>query len=187
VKTKNTPWTPEEEALLAEAARDRVSPARLSVRLKRSEGSIKRRMRELGLVGTKRAPRRAAVSEMHFKFDPVLQAQLWLEACQAGDLRSVMHFYDCAATLECACTGPAVYAGASAIREYWGPKIRSMHPLRFSLENTWLKADQVVVDYLSFEGKPVRMFLAFDNAGKISRSECGPRSCTKLAASETSH
>lgn len=183
VKTKNTPWTPAEDAALAQAIKDKVSPARLSVRLKRSGGSIKRRLRELGLAGTKRGPRRAAESEIHFKFDPVIQAQLWLEACQSRDLQSVVQFYDCRATLECGCTDAAVYAGPTAISEYWGPKLRSTHPLRFSLESARLEADRVVVDYISFEGKPVRMFLAFDEAGKIVRSECGPRSSVKRLVS----
>ena len=51
MKTKNTAWTAEEDAALERAVRDKVSPARLSVRLRRSEGTIKRRMRELNLVG----------------------------------------------------------------------------------------------------------------------------------------
>ena len=111
MKTKTTAWTAEEDAILAQAAKDKVSPARLSVRLTRSEGSIKRRMRDLGLAGKKCGHRRSAQSEIHFVADPVIQAQLWLETCKSGDLRSLMHFYADDATLECACTGPAVYAG----------------------------------------------------------------------------
>ena len=58
MKTKNTEWRPEEDAELAKAVDAKVSAARLSVRLKRSQASVKRRMRDLGLVGKKRTPRK---------------------------------------------------------------------------------------------------------------------------------
>jgi hypothetical protein len=56
--------------------------------------------------------------------------------------------------------------------------LRSTHPLKFSLEAMRNENDRIVVDYLSFEAKPVRMFLTFDDDGKIVSSECGPRICT---------
>jgi hypothetical protein len=182
MKYRNNPWTADEEAILARAAEEKVSPARLSVRLKRSEGSIKRKMRELGLAGTKRGPRRAVLSEIQFVIDPLVQTQLWLEACRLGDLRSAMHFYLPEATLECSCSGAAVYAGSAAIQEYWAPKLRSMHPLRFTLEAARVQDGGIFVDYLSYEGRPVRMHLTFNEEGRILRSECAPRTCDRLAA-----
>ena len=178
MKYKYTRWTAEEEEILAQAVKDNVSPARLSVRLQRAPASIKRRMRELGLSGTRSGPKRASQSSLQFRVNPIIQAERWLEACRSGSLRSVIDFYEENATLECACTGPAVYGGSSAIQEYWASKLRSTHPLKFSLEAMRNENDRIVVDYLSFEAKPVRMFLTFDDDGKIVSSECGPRICT---------
>lgn len=177
MKTKNTAWTAEEDAVLATAAREAVSPARLSVRLHRSVASIKRRMRELGLSGSRRGPREAARSSIEIPVDPMAQVEGWLAACQAGDAFALMGLYGEEATLECACTGPAVYAGFAAILEYWSPKLRSKAERRFSLVNAQIDDERVVVDYLNFEGKPVRMFLSFDAGGKIVHSQCGPREC----------
>ncbi len=103
------------------------------------------------------------------------QVDGWLAACRSGDAFGLMAFYDEDATLECACTGPAVYAGFAAILEYWSPKLRSKAPRRFSLVEAQAEAGRVVVDYLSYEAKPVRMTLSFDARGKIIRSQCGPR------------
>jgi hypothetical protein len=177
VKTKNTAWTAEEDAVLAKAARESVSPARLSVRLHRSVGSIKRRMRELGLAGNRRGPREATQSSIRVQVDPITQVAGWLAACRSGDPFALMAFYGEDPTLECACAGPAVYAGFAAILEYWSPKLRSKEPRRFSLVRTQLEDERVVVDYLSYEGKLVRMILSFDAMGKIVHSECGPREC----------
>ena len=175
MKTKNSAWTAEEDADLATAARESVSPARLSVRLHRSVGSIKRRMRELGLAGTRRGPREATQSSIRIPVDPMTQVEGWLAACKSGDPLALMAFYGEDATLECACTGPAVYAGFAAILEYWSPKLRSKEPRRFSLTGAKIEEERIVVDYLSYEGKPVRMTLSFDVRGKIIHSECGPR------------
>ncbi len=177
MKNKTTAWTAEEDAVLAQAAKDFVSPTRLCVRLRRSVGSIKRRMRELGLAGTRRGPRRATQSEIQVRMSPIAQVEGWLQACKAGDLQALMALYGEEATLECACTGSAVYAGVAAILEYWVPKLRSTEPRRFTLTNAHVEDKRVVVDYLSYEAKPVRMYLSLDETGKIVQSECGPREC----------
>jgi len=54
MKTKTTPWTKEEDVLLAASIQENISLLRFSVRLHRSEAGIRRRMRELGLKGRKR-------------------------------------------------------------------------------------------------------------------------------------
>ena len=45
----NTAWTPEDDAVIREAAKTGVSVSRLAVRLRRSEQSIKARARKLGV------------------------------------------------------------------------------------------------------------------------------------------
>jgi hypothetical protein len=109
--------------------------------------------------------------------DPIAQVAGWLAACRSGDAFALMAFYGEDATLECACTGTAVYAGPAAILEYWSPKLRSKVPDRFSLVRTQIEDERVIVNYLNYEGKPVRMILSFDAMGKIIHSECGPRGC----------
>jgi hypothetical protein len=174
VKTKNIPWTAEEEAILVEAVRDNVSPTRLAVRLQRSVHAVKRRMRELGLAGQRHGPGRASKSAIRFSLDPLLQIERWLEACKSGDIDSCLKYYAVEATLECACSGPAVYAGRAAIQEYWVQKLRSNAPGRFSLVRTSQESERFVIDYLSFEAKPVRMYVSFDETGAIVHSKCGP-------------
>jgi hypothetical protein len=178
IKKKNTPWSAEEEAMLAQAVVEKISPARLCVRLQRSEASIKRRMRELGLAGQRRALAEVARSQIEVRLDPRMQANRLLHACRARNLVELSELYAEDAMLECACAGPAIYAGATAISEYWSPKISTAAEDGFSLVDLHMDNNgRVVVDYLSYEAKPVRMFLSFDAAGKIVRSECGPRRC----------
>lgn len=112
----------------------------------------------------------------------MLLVRQFLQACAAGDLRGLMSLYHSEATLECACSGQAVFAGTGAIQEYWMPKIGSRTPRAFSFISSRTENGQTTLDYLSYEGKPVRMQLSIDVAGKIARSDCGPRTCTSLAA-----
>lgn len=181
MKTKTTPWTAAEDAALEQAARDNVSAERLCVRMKRSVGSIKRRMRELGLRGSRRKPRESH-TVIRIVVNPLAQVAGWLKACKSGDLVTLMGFYSHDAMFECACDGAAVLAGLSAIQEYWAPKLRSADPRSFNLESARIENGRVRVDYLSYQAKPVRMFVSFDPMGKIIHSECGPRGCTRIAA-----
>jgi hypothetical protein len=172
---RNMVWTPEEDIALAKGVKDNVSPLRLATRLRRSVNSVKRRIRDLGLTGVDRDP-------IVFKGDPILQVRRWLGAAKAKDLNGLVEFYSDEATLECACTGPAVYVGLGAIQEYWAAKLREAEPLAFSLVKATKNETRVIADYLSYEAKPVRMSLSFDASGKIVRSECAPSSCSKPAA-----
>lgn len=176
MKNKNTVWTAEEDVVLTGAVLENVSAERLCVRLNRSASSIKRRMRELGLRGSRRGPRQAAHSTIQIRIDPNVQVKGWLDACKSGDILALISFYDDEATLECACTGSAIYSGVAAIFEYWSPKLRSENPLRFSLTSVNAEDERVVVDYFGYDAKPVRMYLSFDSMGKIVRSECA-RNC----------
>ena len=131
-------------------------------------------MRELGLAGTRRGPRQATQSDIQIRISSDAQVERWLQACKAGDLQALMALYGEEATRECACTGSAVYAGFAAILEYWVPKLRSTAPRRFRLTNAQVENGRVVVDYLSYEAKPVRMYLSLDELGKIIQSQMRP-------------
>ena len=189
MKSKNTPWTAAEEIALAEAVQNKISPLRLSVRLHRSEASIKRRMRELGLAGKRRGPRISPDASLPPIDVPAIDlgaaASKWLLTCRARDLSGLLDFYRPEATLECLCTGAAVYGGHLAIQEYWAPKLRSTHPLAFTAIGSLQGADErVVIDFLSYEARPVRMSLSFDRAGKIIHSKCGPAACGSVNQSK---
>jgi hypothetical protein len=168
---KNSPWTPEEEKVLWDAVERKISAARVSVRLHRSEASVKRRMRELGLIGNSRNLRKPLDTDVSAR------ALNWLEACRSRDLSRVMTFYRSDATLECRCLGPTTYAGLGAIQHYWEPKLKSALPAAFTLQQVRFDREQILLDYLSFEAKPIRAYMAFDDIGRIARSECGPRGC----------
>ena len=179
MKNKTTAWTPEEDAALAVAIESKISPARLTVRLQRSEAAIKRRLRELGLTGRRKSDGEQFLAP---SIEPAILAKRFLDACKSGSLFSLINLYEASATLECACTSEAVYAGVEAIGEYWAPKIGSRNPSAFSLVEVRKSGGRILLDYLSYEAKPVRMYLTVGPSGKISRSECGPRTCDSLAA-----
>lgn len=176
MKNKNTAWTAEEERMLVRAVEKKISAARLSVRLKRSEATIKRRMRELGLIGDsgkQRVPITKGLSELALE---------WLEACGSRDVDRLVGLYRGDASLECKCDGLAAYVGTGAIRRYWEPTLKSAVPNAFVLHQLLSDGDSVTLDYSSFEGKPVRVLLFFDSFGQIVNSQCGPRGCTLMAA-----
>ncbi|MGV3633945.1 MAG: nuclear transport factor 2 family protein [Pseudorhodoplanes sp.] len=170
---KNTLWTPEEDAALARAVEDNVSPLRLAARLQRSLNSVKRRLRELGL--TKDNPKPGVI-------DPLIQVRRWMTMAKAGDLTALVGMYSENASLECGCAGQVAYVGSTAIREYWSPKLRSPAPLAFSLIKATRDNARVVVEYLGYEAKPITMIVTFDATGKIARSECAPAGRTQSAA-----
>jgi hypothetical protein len=172
---KNTFWTPDEDALLAKAVEDNVSPLRLAARLQRSLNSVKRRIRELGLTGDNRKP-------VGFRIDPLIQVRRWMTMAKAGDLTGLVGMYSEDATLECGCTSQAAYVGSGAIWEYWAPKLQSAVPLAFSLVKATRDDPRVVVEYLGYEAKPITMILTFDATGKIARSECAPAGHSESAA-----
>jgi hypothetical protein len=172
---KNTLWTPEEDALLAKAVKDNVSPLRLASRLKRSLNSVKRRIRELGLTGADRKP-------VGFQVEPLIQVRRWMNSAKAGDLTGLVAMYSEDATLECGCARQAAYVGSGAIWEYWAPKLRSSLPLAFSLIKATRDDARVVVEYLGYEAKPITMILTFNEMGKIARSECKPADRSQSAA-----
>lgn len=179
MKNKTTAWTSEEDAALAAAIKAKVSPARLTVRLQRSEAAIKRRLRELGLTGRRKSDGEQFLAP---PIEPAILAKRFLDACKSGDVISLLDLYEASATLECACTSEAVYAGVEAIGEYWAPKIGSRNPNAFSLMSVRRAGGRILLDYLSYEGKPVRMYLTVEPSGKIGRSECGPVTCNSIAA-----
>jgi hypothetical protein len=50
----------------------------------------------------------------------------------------------------------------------------SQVPVAFGLEEITPEIDGVVLDYRSYDGKPVRIHFGFDQLGKIVQTRCGP-------------
>jgi hypothetical protein len=133
-------------------------------RQNRSEESVKRRTRELGLTKKKKKTPPATL----------MLAKHWLAAARSRDLDRLVSLYSEDATLKCGCTGTDVYVGHSAIQEYWSSRLATSVRAAFTLVCVQKEGDRVVLDYLSFERKPVRVYMTFEDR-KIARSECGPR------------
>ncbi|WP_249165367.1 nuclear transport factor 2 family protein [Bradyrhizobium sp. AUGA SZCCT0431] len=98
----------------------------------------------------------------------------WLDACRRHELGPLLDLYASEASLECNCDGGNTYAGRAALESYWRPRLEAFSPNAFGLEEITPSADGVMLDYLSFEGKPVRIVFTFDASGKILQTRCGP-------------
>jgi hypothetical protein len=106
-------------------------------------------------------------------FDKMAAVVDWLDCCRSRNLDALLDLYASNASLECACEN-ALITGRSALAAYWQPKLSGMTADAFGLEEIAPRDDGVALDYLSFEGKPVRMTFTFDPQGKITHTSCGP-------------
>ena len=55
-------------------------------------------------------------------FDPLVVVSDWLNACQCGELTTLLNLYDERATLECDCEHVRL-TGRKWIAAYWAPKL----------------------------------------------------------------
>jgi hypothetical protein len=111
-----------------------------------------------------------------YSFDPIAVVVDWLEACRARRLDDLLNLYDGEATLECGCDGPRTCRGRADLERYWKVRLEQAVPNAFGLHDLLPDADGqgVVLDYLSYEGKPVRIHFGFTDGGKIAQTVCGP-------------
>ncbi len=107
-------------------------------------------------------------------FDRVAVVVDWLDACRSRDLNTLLDLYAADARLECNCDSVKVHHGRAELDAYWRPRLDSQAPVAFGLEEITPGPDGVVLDYLSYEGKPVRIHFSFDQSGKIMQTRCGP-------------
>jgi len=106
-------------------------------------------------------------------FDKMATVVDWLDCCRSKNLDALLELYAGEASLECACEGARI-SGRSALAAYWRPKLSGASPEAFGLEEITPRDEDVVLEYLGFEGKPVRITFAFDAHGRISQSRCEP-------------
>ena len=107
-------------------------------------------------------------------FDQIAIVVDWLDACRARDLEALLDLYAQDASLECACNDRKVFQGRADLASYWRPRLGDFSPTAFGVDEITPDAEGVVVDYVSFEGKPVRIYFAFDGDGKILQTRCEP-------------
>jgi hypothetical protein len=106
-------------------------------------------------------------------FDGIAIVVDWLDACRSQNLELLLDAYAENAGLECACEGIHII-GRESLAAYWKPKLAGFTPAAFGLEEIAPVGDGVVLDYLNYESKPVRIRFAFDALGKIARTRCEP-------------
>jgi hypothetical protein len=108
-------------------------------------------------------------------FDAMAVAVDWLDCCRSRNLETLLDFFAEDAVLECQCgcerTG---ITGRGELAGYWGPRLTNISPDAFGLEEITPHDQGVLLDYLSFEGRPVQILFVFGAHGKIMR--CVPSS-----------
>jgi hypothetical protein len=116
-------------------------------------------------------------------FDPLGVVVDWLEACSARRLDLLLQLYEAGATLECACDGPRTYRGRRGIASYWVDRLDTAVDGAFQLINIvpGEEPHSVVLDHLSYQGKPVRIQFTFAPSGKIAATICAPTVCSGAA------
>ncbi len=114
------------------------------------------------------------VTELAVDFDQIGLVVDWLDACRKRDLAGLLDLYAVDATLECRCGDGTLSAGRAELEAYWRPRLDALVPTAFGLEEVTPTADGVELDYLSHEGKPVRIAFTFSAEGKIRQTSCAP-------------
>jgi hypothetical protein len=112
--------------------------------------------------------------ELADDFDQIALVVDWLDACRSRDLTMLLDLYADDAALECRCGGVRVSKGRAALETYWRPRLEVLAPTAFELEEITPTTEGVVLDYLSHEGRPVRIAFTFSPDAKIQRTACVP-------------
>lgn len=113
-------------------------------------------------------------SDLSKDFDQIAVVVDWLDACRARDLEALLDLYAQDASLECASNDRKVFKGRADLACYWRPRLGDFSSTAFGLDEITTDAEGVVLDYVSLEGKPVRIYFAFDADGKILQTRCEP-------------
>jgi hypothetical protein len=107
------------------------------------------------------------------QFDRMAVVVDWLDACRNRNLQALLDLHADDASLECRCEG-IVVSGRAQLAAYWAPRLYSLAPTAFGLDEIIPLDDGVTLDYLDFEGKPVRVVFGFGSSGKITHARCQP-------------
>jgi hypothetical protein len=115
-----------------------------------------------------------AIAHLADDFDQVAVVVDWLDACRNRDLTALLALYAHDAKLECQCGEVESGEGLAGLESYWRPRLATRVASAFGLQEITPTAEGVVLDYLSHEGKPVRMAFSFTRDARIKRTFCAP-------------
>ena len=115
-------------------------------------------------------------------FDQIALVVDWLDACRNRDLATLLGLYADNATVECRCGEAKIGEGRASLESYWKQRLDTPAPTAFGLEEIAPTGEGVVLDYLSHEGKPVRIFFSFTRDGKIQATHCLPAAALSSGA-----
>jgi ketosteroid isomerase-like protein len=118
------------------------------------------------------SPQETGAVDLSDDFDQIAIVVDWLDACRKRDLEALLGLYAEDASVECCCGGTQRHQGLAALAAYWRPQFEAFVPTAFGLQEIAPAADGVTLDYLNFEGKPVRSFFTFTAEGKIWQARC---------------
>ena len=122
------------------------------------------------------------IADLADDFDQIALVVDWLDACRNRDLAALLDLYADDAKLECECGEVRVSEGRAELETYWRPRLNGLVPTAFGLEEVTPTAEGVVLEYLSNEGKPVRIVFGFTRDGKIRQTSCAPARASFAAA-----
>ena len=114
------------------------------------------------------------IADLAEDFDQIALVVDWLDACRNRDLTALLDLYADDATLECRCGEPKISEGRAELESYWRPRLNAIASTAFGLEEITPTSEGVVLDYLSHEGKPVRIAFIFSRDARIQGSICRP-------------
>ena len=114
------------------------------------------------------------IADLADDFDQIALVVDWLDACRNRDLTALLDLYADDATLECRCGEAEVSEGRAELESYWRPRLDTVASTAFGLEEIIPTTEGVVLDYLSHEGKPVRIAFTFSRDAKIQHTACAP-------------
>jgi hypothetical protein len=115
------------------------------------------------------------IADLAEDFDQIALVVDWLDACRNRDLAALLDLYADDATLDCQCGQARVSGGGRAeLESYWRPRLDTLAPTAFGLEEITPTAEGVVLDYLGHEGEPIRIAFTFSRNAKIKRTACVP-------------
>jgi hypothetical protein len=112
------------------------------------------------------------MSKADYGFDAIGVVVDWIDACKARQLDTLLDLYDEAASVQC-CDG-GQFQGRAAMTEYWRPRLARATSGTFEIDALIPLADGISLDFLGYDGMPVRTFFRFTAAGKISQTACKP-------------
>ncbi|WGS23014.1 MULTISPECIES: nuclear transport factor 2 family protein [unclassified Bradyrhizobium] len=105
-------------------------------------------------------------------FDTIAIVVDWIDACKQCRLDDLLDLYDETATVEC-CEGGS-FQGRTAMKWYWSQRLAASGADAFEIDALMPEEDGVSLDYRGYDGKRVRTYFQFTDAGKIRLTACAP-------------